>query len=338
MIVGRRRFIYGSAAGLSGLGGFGLQACTPSADAPLRTVDILPEGFPTVIGLEAMRDDLLERSGGRLQMKIYPGAQLGAEKDTLELTVFGGLDIARVNIAPLNAFVPETRVPSLPFMFRSIDHMRVAMDGAPGQIILESMRSHGLVGLAFYDSGARSFYTSERSINDPSDLSGLKIRVQNSDLFVSMIRALGGNPTPIPLGEVYQGLLQGVIDGAENNWPSYESFRHFETAPYYSLTRHVISPEVVCLSLKTWERLSEADREMVQAAARVSVPIMRAAWDERVETSKSIVSEAAKPVTVTEPPVAPFQEKVQAVWAQYLDSPRLQEITDMIQSIDETAS
>lgn len=335
MVVGRRSVIRTGLSGLTLMGTAGLSSCGPAEFTPLRTVDIQPQGYPTVIGLEAMRDHLFTSSGGRLRMKIYPGAQLGAEKDTLELTVFGGLDIARVNIAPLNAFVPETRVPSLPFMFRSIPHMRAAMDGAPGQIILDSMRNHGLVGLAFYDSGARSFYTTKRSINDPTDLSGMKIRVQNSDLYVSMIKALGGNPTPIPLGEVYQALLQGVIDGAENNWPSYESMRHFEAAPFYSLTRHVMSPEVVCLSLKTWDRLTPDDQDRVLLAAQASVPIMRQSWDARVERSQQIVAASGRDITITDPPVAAFQEKVQSVWERYLDSPRLREITEMIQAIDE---
>ena len=324
--------------GLSGLAIASIPAltgCQANDIRMLRTADILPEGFPTIIGLEAMRDDLIERTDGRIRMKIYPGAQLGAEKDAVELTVFGGLDIVRANLAPLNTFVPETRVPSLPFMFRSIPHMRAAMDGAPGRQILNSMRSHGLVGLAFYDSGARSFYTNERPILEPADLTGMKIRVQNSDLYVSMIRALGGNPTPIPLGEVYQALLQGVIDGAENNWPSYESMRHFETAKYYSLTRHVISPEVVALSLKTWEKLSEEDQEHVMQAATASVPVMRKSWDERVERSQEIVLGSGQGVEVSQPDSSPFQEKVQSVWAQFLDTPELKRLSEDIQSVQE---
>lgn len=338
MAIDRRSVLKSGTASIA-VGAAALSGCVSETNTlTLRTVDILPEGFPTIIGLEAMRDHLLDSSAGRLRMKIYPGAQLGAEKDTLELTVFGGLDIARVSIAPLNAFVPESRVPSLPFMFRSTEHMRASVDGKPGQMILDAMSNHDLVGLAFYDSGARSFYNSKRSINDPTDLTGMKIRIQNSDLYVSMIQALGGNPTPIPLGEVYQALLQGVIDGAENNWPSYESMRHFEAAQYYSLTRHVMSPEVVCLSLKTWNKLSEDDQERVVKAAQHSVPIMRKSWDQRVQRSQEIVLGSGRDIIVTEPPVAPFQEKVQSVWERYLDSPRLREIADMIQSIDETAT
>lgn len=312
-----------------------LSGCKADGQLSLRAADILPEGFPTILGLEAMRDSLLEKTGGRLRIKIYPGAQLGAEKDAVELTVFGGLDIVRANLAPLNTFVPETRVPSLPFMFRSIPHMRAAVDGAPGRQILDAMRRHGLVGLAFYDSGARSFYTTDRPIMDPSDLSGMKIRVQNSDLYVSMIRELGGNPTPIPLGEVYQALLQGVIDGAENNWPSYESMRHFETARYYSLTRHVMSPEVVALSLKTWNKLSETDQAHIMDAARESVPVMRKAWDARVLRSQEIVLGSGRNVEVSEPDSAPFQNKVQPVWDRFLDRPELKRLAEDIQAVED---
>ncbi|MGB3456719.1 MAG: TRAP transporter substrate-binding protein [Litorimonas sp.] len=337
MTIARRRLLKMGATGLALAGSAGLSACNNASPLLLRAADILPEGFPTIIGLQHMSSVLQERTEGRMRLKIYPGAQLGAEKDAVELTVFGGLDIVRANIAPLNAFVPETRVPSLPFMFRSIPHMRAAMDGAPGRAILDAMRQHGLVGLAFYDSGARSFYTSERPVMEPDDLAGMKIRVQNSDLYVSMIQTLGGNPTPIPLGEVYQALLQGVIDGAENNWPSYESMRHFETARYYSLTRHVISPEVVALSLKTWNRLSAADQEHVMDAARASVPVMREAWDLRVERSKEIVLGSGRDIQVSEPNPLPFQEKVRPVWDRFLDTPELKKLADDIQAVEDQA-
>jgi tripartite ATP-independent transporter DctP family solute receptor len=335
MKINRRSAINLGCSSLA-LGSLGaMSGCQASNTRTLRTADIFPEGFPTVVGLQAMADDLIARSDGRLRMKLYPGGQMGAEKDAVELTVFGGLDIVRVALAPFNTFVPETRVPALPFMFRSIPHMRAAMDGAPGQHILDSMRSHGLVGLAFYDSGARSFYTTGRPILEPSDLNGMKIRVQNSDLYVSMIRALGGNPTPIPLGEVYQALLQGVIDGAENNWPSYESLRHFEAAKFYSLTRHVISPEVVALSLKTWEKLSAEDQEHVMAAAKASVPIMRTSWDARVKRSEELVLGSEHNVEVAQPDSSLFQAQVQSVWGQFLDNPTLMKLSEDIQAVQE---
>ena len=257
---------------------------------------------------------------------------LGEERDTLEITIFGGLDLNRVNLGPLNSIAKETLVPTLPFMFRSIGHMRNAMDGAPGDDILQALEPHGLIGLCFYDSGARSFYTTDRLIERPEDLAGLKIRVQNSDLFVSMVEALGGDATPMSFGEVYQGLLQGVVDGAENNWPSYESTRHFEAARYYSLTRHVMAPEVLLMSAKRWARLSEDDQALIRQCARDSVPVMREIWDARVERSREIV--LATGVEVSEPDIAPFQDKVRPVWDRYLSTPELQSLATQIAAVE----
>ncbi|MEH6409432.1 MAG: TRAP transporter substrate-binding protein [Hyphomonas sp.] len=249
--------------------------------------DTHPEEYPTVQAVKEMGRLLDERTGGRIGIRIYAGGQLGSERDTLEITAFGGLDMNRVNLAPLNAIEPMTVIPSLPFLFRSTAHMRAALDGAPGDELLASLNRHGLVGLCFYDSGERCFYNTKRSIRTPADMAGMKIRVQNSDLYVAMIKALGADATPMSLGEVYQSLVQGVIDGAENNWPSYESGRHFEAAPYYSLTGHVMAPEILVMSLSRWNKLSEEDRQTVRQAARDSVPFMRELWDRRVDESRT---------------------------------------------------
>jgi tripartite ATP-independent transporter DctP family solute receptor len=275
---------------------------------------------------------LEERSGGRLRTKLFPGGVLGEERDTLEITIFGGLDFNRVNLGPLNSIAKETLVPTLPFMFRSIAHMRNSMDGAPGDAILKSLEPHGLIGLCFYDSGARSFYTTDRLIERPEDLAGLKIRVQSSDIFVSLVEALGGDATPMAYGEVYQGLLQGVIDGAENNWPSYESTRHFEAAKYYSLTRHVMAPEVLLMSAKRWAKLSSEDQALIRQCARDSVPLMRDIWDARVAQSRAIVMEAG--VQLIEPDIAPFQERVRPVWDRYLDTPELRALASGIEAVE----
>lgn len=309
-----------------------LGGCERAPGRILRGADTHPEGYPTVEGVKAMARMLDERSGGRLRTKLYPGSVLGEERDTLEITIFGGLDFNRVNLGPLNSIAKETLVPTLPFMFRSIAHMRNAMDGAPGEAILKALEPHGLIGLCFYDSGARSFYTTGRLIERPEDLAGLKIRVQNSDLFVSMVEALGGDATPMAFGEVYQGLLQGVVDGAENNWPSYESTRHFEAAKYYSLTRHVMAPEVLVMSAKRWAKLEPADKALVRQCAKDSVPKMRGIWDARVARSRAEVLAAG--VTVIEPDIAPFQDKVRPVWQRYLDTPELAALADAIAAVE----
>jgi len=309
-----------------------LNGCSQGGTRVLRSADTHPEGYPTVEGVKAMARLLEERSGGRLRTKLFPGGVLGEERDTLEITIFGGLDFNRVNLGPLNSIAKETLVPTLPFMFRSIAHMRNSMDGAPGDAILKSLEPHGLVGLCFYDSGARSFYTTDRLIERPEDLAGLKIRVQSSDIFVSLVEALGGDATPMAYGEVYQGLLQGVIDGAENNWPSYESTRHFEAAKYYSLTRHVMAPEVLLMSAKRWAKLSSEDQALIRQCARDSVPLMRDIWDARVAQSRAIVMEAG--VQLIEPDIAPFQERVRPVWDRYLDTPELRALASGIEAVE----
>jgi len=274
------------AAATGGLAAFGLAACGRSGPRLLLSSDTHPVGYPTVEAVEEMGRLLLERTGGRLGVKVYAGGQLGSERDTLEITSFGGLDLNRVFMSPLNSIEPDTTIPSLPFLFQSKDHMRRALDGAPGRAILDRLEPHGLIGLCYYDSGERSFYNTKRPIYTPDDMKGLKIRSPNSDLSVETINATGANATPMDLGEVYQSLVQGVIDGAENNWPSFESGRHFEAAPYFSLTRHTMTPEVLLMAKARWDKLSSADREIVMACAAESVPFMRRLWDERVEGAR----------------------------------------------------
>lgn len=274
-------------AATGGLAAVALAACGGSGMRVLLSSDTHPAGYPTVEAVQEMGRLLSERTNGRLGVRVYAGGQLGAERDTLEITTFGGLDMNRVFMSPLNAIEPDTTIPSLPFLFQSKDHMRRALDGAPGRAILDTLERHGLIGLCYYDSGERSFYNTRKPIYTPDDMKGMKIRTPNSDLSVATINATGANATPMDLGEVYQSLVQGVIDGAENNWPSFESGRHFEAAPYYSLTRHVMTPEVLLMSKARWDRLSSADRDIVMACARDSVPFMRKLWDERVEGART---------------------------------------------------
>ncbi len=252
----------------------------------LLSSDTHPADYPTVQAVTEMGRLLAERTSGRMGIRIYAGGQLGAERDTLEITTFGGLDMNRVFLSPLNAIEPATTIPSLPFLFNSKEHMRRALDGAPGRAILDTLAPHGLIGLCYDDSGERSFYNTKHPIFTPVDMKGMKIRTPNSDMSVAMINATGANATPMDLGEVYQSLVQGVIDGAENNWPSYESGRHFEAAKYFSLTRHVMTPEVLLMSKARWDKLSSADRDIVMACAADSVPFMRRLWDERVESAR----------------------------------------------------
>ena len=302
---------------------------------PLFAADTHPDEYPTVQALHAIDRLLNERTNGEMRVRIYAGGQMGAEKDTLEITVFGGLDLNRVNLAPLNSIVPETIVLALPFLFRSIAHARAAFDGAVGRKILDAMSAQGLHGLCYYDSGARSFYNTKRPIRTPDDMKGLKLRVQNSDIYVAMVSALGANPTPIPYGEVYQALVQGVVDGAENNWPSYESARHFEAAQHYSLTRHVMAPEVLVASERRWDRMTTEELDYLQGAAYDSVPIMRKIWDARVDAARArLIASGVQVVEEVDGPA--FAELMLPVWDQFLSDPNIRALADEIVALEVT--
>jgi tripartite ATP-independent transporter DctP family solute receptor len=302
---------------------------------PLFAADSQPDDYPTTQGLHAIDRLLNERTNGEMRVRVYPGGQMGAEKDTLEIAVFGGLDLTRVNLAPINSIVPETIVLALPFLFRSIAHSRAVFDGEVGRKILDSMMPYGLRGMCYYDSGARSFYNTKRPIYTPADIAGMKIRVQNSDIYVAMMQALGANPTPIPYGEVYQSLIQGVVDGAENNYPSYESSRHFEAAGHYSLTRHVMAPEVLVASRRSWDRMSPEEQTYLQDAATDSVPIMRALWDARVEISKQRVLDRGVQV-IEDVDHAAFSEKMRPVWDRFVVTPEMRGLVDEIVKLGES--
>ncbi|MGF1544427.1 MAG: TRAP transporter substrate-binding protein [Parvularculaceae bacterium] len=323
----RRRFVL-STAGALGLGG-----CGRAGERPLYSADTHAGDYPTVRAVDHMAAILREKSGGRLDIRTYAGGQLGSERDTLEITIFGGLDMNRVNLAPLNPIAKETFVPALPFAFRSIAHMRAVTDGAAGQKILDALVPHGLVGLCYYDSGARSVYNAKRPVRTPDDMAGMKLRVQNSDLYVAMIEALGGDATPMSFSEVYQGILQGVIDGAENNWPSYQPSRHFEVAKHYTRTEHVMAPEILVINARSWRKLTDADQALMVDAARASVPVMRKLWDERVAASREII--VASGVEVVElDDKKPFQDLMAPVYERFLDAD-LQNLFQDVQSTDD---
>jgi tripartite ATP-independent transporter DctP family solute receptor len=255
----------------------------------LTAADVHVDGYPTVEAVRWMGKRIEEQTNGRLHIRVYHAGQLGRESDTVDLARFGAIDITRVNFAPLNNPFPATRIFSLPYVFDSVDHMRRAVDGEPGRIVLRQFEERDLIGLAIYDAGSRSFYNVRRPVHEPADLHGLKIRVPPSDIFIRLVHALGGNPTPLPFGEVYSAMQTHLIDGAENNWRTFHTSRQFEVARYWSQTDHSYSPEALLLSKRTYNALTPADREIVLAAARDSVPHMRALWDKMEADSRAHV-------------------------------------------------
>jgi tripartite ATP-independent transporter DctP family solute receptor len=295
-----------------------------------RSAEVHPPDYPTTLAVQHMGKVLAEQTKGRLGIRVYPSGALGTEKDNIEQLRLGGLDMMRINVAPLNSVVPETIATGLPFVFRSVEHMRKVLDGPIGDEILAAMQSQGLVGLAFYDRGARSFYTVKKPIRSLADMKGLKIRVIQSDLFVAMVEALGANPTPMPYGEVYTALKTGIVDAAENNWPSYESSRHFEAAKYYTLSEHSLAPEVLVFSKKVWDTLPKEDQAMIRKAAKESVPYMRKLWDEREVKSRKVV-EAAGTQVVALANKQEFIDAMKPVYAKFANTPTLQSLVKRIQ-------
>ena len=318
----RRTILAGGAAALAAGCSRGL------GPGVLTATDTHVNDYPTVQAVIRFGEMLEQATGGRLSLRMYAGGQLGNERDTLEITTFGGLDFNRVNLAPLNSIEPLTTVAALPFLFTSIEHMRSTLDGPIGDEILASLEPHGLIGLCFYDSGARSFYNTRGPIRTPDDMRGLKLRVPGSDLYIAMVQSLGADAVPMPLDEVYQSLAQGVIDGAENNWPSFESGRHFEVARYYSLTRHLLAPEVFVMSKRRWDTLSADDRSLIRRSAKQSVPYMRELWDAQVEKSKAIIMNSGVEVNEIDP--APFAERMRGVWDEFLTTPEQRDLARRI--------
>jgi tripartite ATP-independent transporter DctP family solute receptor len=230
--------------------------------------------------------------------------------------------------------VPAVNVVSLPFVFRDIPHSHRAMDGALGDALSDAMEEHGIVALAWYDSGARSFYNSQQPINTPADLEGMKIRVMNNDLYVGMIEALGGNATPMAFAEVYQSLKTGVIDGAENNYPSFETQGHYEGAGYYSVSEHLIIPECLCMNAELYRSLSEEDQMLVREIARESAMMQRQLWAESSTAAREAVIAAGVEVNEIEDKAA-FQAAMTPVFEKaFSRQPELERLVDLLNSIE----
>ncbi|MFG1302329.1 TRAP transporter substrate-binding protein [Xanthobacter sp. V3C-3] len=315
-----------SAAGL-GLGVEGARA----QQITLRSADIHPAGYPTVEAVKYMADLVAERTKGRIKIEVYPSAVLGGEKDTIEQTKFGVIALDRVNAGALNNVVPETVVLGLPFLFRDTEHLHKVLDGPIGDEILAGFTPKGFIGLAYYDSGARSFYTTRKPVKSLADLKGQKIRVQQSDLWIAMMSAFGANATPMPFGEVYSSLETGVVDGAENNWPSYESSRHFEVAKNYTLTEHSLNPEILMMSKIAFDQLKPEDQAIIRQAAKDSVAKMRELWTAREKVSEEKVR--ASGVNVIKVDKAEFQAAMKPVYDRFVTDPKQKDLVARIQAV-----
>jgi tripartite ATP-independent transporter DctP family solute receptor len=305
----------------------------PAAAKEFRSSDVHPEDYPTVMAVKYMSDIIKQKTGGKDSIKVYTMSQLGSEKDTIEQTKIGALDFVRINVAPMNNICPETMVPTMPFLFSSKEQMRKVLDGPIGDEILKACEKQGFIGLAFYDSGSRSLYTVKKPIKTIADVKGMKIRVQQSDLWVALLQAMGANATPIPYAEVYTALKTGVVDGAENNWPSYDTARHYEVAKYYAITDHSMAPEMLLMSKKVYDALTPDEQKIVRDAAKASVPYMRKLWDEREAKSRK-VAEAGGAQVIPIADKKPFIDAMAPVYAKFAADPKLQDMVKRIQAID----
>ena len=294
--------------------------------------NIHPPGYPNTVAMDKFAEMLTDKTDGRITLKMFHSGVLGNQPDAIEQLRVGAIEIGNFNLGPIGPVAPEANVVSLPFVFKDVPHMHRAMDGAPGDQISEGMAKKGMIALAWYDSGARSFYNSKKPISTPADVTGMKVRVMNNDLYSGMIGALGGNPSPMAFSEVYQSLKTGVVDGAENNWPSYESTGHFEVAGFYSLSEHLIIPECVCINADVWSDLSDADKEIVKSAARDSAVLQRELWAERDKASREKVMKAGVKFNDLADKSA-FQDAMKPVYAKFFEAnPDLKPLVDAIQA------
>jgi tripartite ATP-independent transporter DctP family solute receptor len=311
----RREFV----AGL--LGAAAMPALRADEGVVLRAADVHPAGYPTVAAVEWLNGELERAFGGELRLRIYHSGQLGSEKDTLELARIGALALTRVHSSVLNNVVPATRILSLPYVFDSTEHFRRAVDGAFGDAILAACERHGLIGLAIYDSGARCIYNTRRPVAVPQDLRGLKLRVPQSDIFLESVQVLGASPTPLAYGAVFSSLQTHLIDGAENNVPSFHSSRHFEIARFWSATEHAYAPDMLLMSKRAADALPKAELEFLRATARRSVALMRTRWDETVAAAERAVT--ASGVARNDVDKDAFRRAAEPVLARYLADPEL---------------
>jgi len=305
---------------------------TAATAREFRAADTQTEDYPTVQALRFMSALIAEKSGGRDQIGVFHSRQLGEEKETIEQTRAGAIDLNRTNVALIGSFVPAMNVLAMPFLFRSIEHLHKVLDGPIGNEILGSFEPYGFVGLTFYDSGARSIYNSVRPIRTLADMKGLRIRVQQSELMSDMIRALGAEPVELPYGQVLTGLANKLVDGAENNWPSYVTTGHYQHAGYYTLTEHTMSPEVLVMSLKAWQSLSNDERKMFRDAASQSNVFMRQKWQDLEQQSRQ-QAEAAKIALVTDFDRKPFEAAMTEVYAKAQRDPAIAELIARIRKV-----
>lgn len=306
-------------------------SCTEIGDTKLLYfAHSLPTTHPVHKGILDMQRFLEEKSGGKLRIKVFPDGQLGTEREVLELLQIGSVAITKVSAASMSNFAPEYRIMGIPYLFRDGEHLFKVLEGEVGQELLESGTEFLLRGLCFYDAGSRSFYTKRKPVKSPDDLKGLKIRVMNDQMSVDMVNTLGASATPMAYGELYTALQQNVVDGAENNIPSFVTSNHYEVCKYYSFDQHTMVPDVVVIGTKFWDTLTDEEKQWLQSAATESVARQKQYWKETVEENMKVLKEAQ--VEFHYPDKESFALKSSEVLERVMEDPKLAEYINKIKS------
>jgi tripartite ATP-independent transporter DctP family solute receptor len=300
----------------------------------LKASDVHPAGYPTVVAVENMGKKLEAATNGRISVQMFPSMQLGGEKEAIEQAQIGAIALARVSVGALGPVIDDLNVLNLPFLFRNTAHMQKVIDGPIGQELLDKVTNNpraGLVAICWMDAGARSVYDTKRPIKSVADLKGLKVRVMGNPMFVDMMNALGGNGVAMGYDQVFSALQTGVVDGAENNPPSFVFDNHYQVAKYYTLTEHLIVPEILVMSRKTWDQLSKEDQALIMKVGREAQLEERALWtkyeNDAMEKAKAAGIQISQISDKT-----PFQDAVKPVWDKY--GPKYKEIIKRIEAVE----
>ncbi|MGB2763577.1 MAG: TRAP transporter substrate-binding protein [Candidatus Aminicenantaceae bacterium] len=304
------------------------------ADKKIKIIKLahgLNPKHPVHMAMKFMAERVLEKSGGRLRIDIYPSEQLGSERECLELLQIGSLGMTKVSCSVLEGFVPAMSILSLPYIFLNEEHRFKVLEGEIGRKLLLEGEKYWLRGLCYYDAGSRSFYTKNKPILSPSDLDGMKVRTQESSTSMRMVQVLGGSPTPIAWGELYSALQQGVVDGAENNPPSFFLSRHFEVCKFYSLDEHTGVPDVLLISTKIWHELTPELQEILQEVAYESEQHQKILWKKATQDALEQVQKAG--VKIYYPDKDLFAEKVKSIYEAYKAKPEIYQLIKQIKAV-----
>ena len=320
----RRAFLAGSLGAACAVMAAPRAASAVDGARVLTATDVHVSNYPTVEAVRWIGEVMARETGGRVRIRQYHSGQLGRESEAIDMARYGAIDITRVYGGALNNAFPLTIPLCLPYVFDSTAHMRRALDGGIAQTVLEGFRTRGLMGLAIYDSGARSFYNTRRPLVVPDDLHGLKIRVAASDIFIRLVRLLGANPTPMSLGDTFSGMETHMIDGAENNMRSFHSSRHFEAARHWSESEHSRAPDILLISQRSLDALAPGDRDLLVDTARESVKVMRELWDASEASARQAVIAAGVEINAVDGDA--FRRAARPLVDDYLRDPAIADI------------